>query len=399
MSEITNNQMTAPKPAEFKTSFIKIQDKYLSMIEGQMADHRISLDNYQKTCVMNAIAAMSNVMDKTGISFTHPDVDQTSVTQILLTVAALKLNASATPREVYFQVRNVGKIERDPKTLKPMDQKKWFKVLEMGIEGDGNDAMLRNFGAGIKKVGQHWLVRENDEFTPPRYKGMTVEPPVWVPKGSGRVVAVVYPIVKDDGTEEYHLSYRADVKSNLLAHLSNNMMNETFGIAADRYKASDDQIAKINKKKSEILDRAENMSLDEILDDKSLESFISPAWRSPQSREQMIIRKMRNNIVKKIPKDFGTGLAAGQYEQSADSDDREITKDAGGDVDLMIEAPQTIDIVPEQEPETPPAPVRKPEPVKPPRVHPQPQAQPPVPEEPSFDDFDPFADASRQIGL
>lgn len=381
-------QMTTAKPAEFKTSFIKVQDKYLSMVEQQMADHRITLDAYQKTCVMNAIAAMSNAMDKTGISFMHPDVDQTSVTQILLTVAALKLNASATPREVYFQVRNVGKIERDPKTLRPMDQKKWMKVVELGIEGDGNDAMLRRFGADIKKVGQYWLIRENDEFTPPKYKGMTVEPPTWVPKGSGRVIAVVYPIVKQDGTEEYHLAYRAEVKANLLAHLSNNMMNETFGLAADRFKADAGQIAKINAKKNEILDKAENMSLDEILDDKTLEPFISPAWRSPQSREQMIVRKMRNNIVKKIPKDFGSGMAAGEYEQSADADDREITKDVGGDIDLMIEAPQVIDIVPEQEPVVTPVPVQPAREVKPPKVHPQPQAPA------GFDDeYDPFAAA------
>ena len=378
MSEITNNQMTAPKPAEFKTSFIKVQDKYLTMVEQQMSEHRIALDEYQKTCVMNAIAAMSNAMDKTGISFAHPDVDQTSVTQILLTVAALKLNASATPREVYFQVRNVGKIERDPKTLRPMDQKKWMKVVEMGIEGDGNDAMLRRFGADIKKVGQYWLIRENDDFTPPKYKGMTVEPPTWVPRGSGRVIAVVYPIVKQDGTEEYHLSYRADVKANLLAHLSNNMMNETFGLAADRFKASSDQVAKINTKKAEILDKAEKMTIDEILDDKTLESYISPAWRSPQSREQMIIRKMRNNVTKKIPKDFGSGYASAKYEESDRGEEDVVSlKDAGGDSDEITE-PKVIDIVMNDEPEE----TKQESQVKPPKVHPKPFEQALEPNDP-----------------
>ena len=44
------------------------------------------------------------------------------------------------------------------------------------------------------------------------------------------------------------------------------------------------------------------MSLDDILDSQEYQSYISPAWKSPQSRESMIVRKMRNNIVKKIPK-------------------------------------------------------------------------------------------------
>lgn len=46
--------------------------------------------------------------------------------------------------------------------------------------------------------------------------------------------------------------------------------------------------------------------MDEILDNEEMQTLgnISPAWKEPQSRESMIIRKMRNRIVKKIPKDF-----------------------------------------------------------------------------------------------
>lgn len=368
-----NNQIAKP---EFKTSLIKIQDKYLGMIEGQMSDHRITLDPYQKNCVLNAISAIGAVMDKTGISFAHEDVDQSSITQILLTVAALRLNASATPREVYFQVRNTKKIIRNPKDLSQTSEA-WMKVVEMGIEGDGNDAMLRNFGAGIKKVGQYWTVREHDEFTPPRYKGMTVEPPTWVPKGmSNRVLAVVYPIVKDDGAEEYYISYRADVKANLIAHISNNLMNECFGIAVNRYKATPEQKVKIDAAKQKIIDGAAEKTLDEILDDESLAAYISPAWREPQSRELMIIRKMRNNIVKKIPKDFQNGFAAGQYEGKA-ADDDEITKDAGGDLEALPEPPTAvIDITPADiVAEAPAPPVTPVEAVKPPKTRPQPTPQ------------------------
>ena len=50
------------------------------------------------------------------------------------------------------------------------------------------------------------------------------------------------------------------------------------------------------------MNNLKTMSLDDILDSQEYQSYISPAWKSPQSRESMIVRKMRNNIVKKILK-------------------------------------------------------------------------------------------------
>jgi hypothetical protein len=97
-------------------------------------------------------------------------------------------------------------------------------------------------------------------------------------------------------------------------------MNETFGIAEDRYKATDAQKKQIDAKKKEIMDKAREIGeLDKILDCEELAPYISPAWREPQSREQMVIRKMRNNVVKKIPKDFGSAIAAEQYHLMDDT--------------------------------------------------------------------------------
>jgi hypothetical protein len=378
MLKMAENQIAPTAKPEFKTSLIKVQDQYLGMVEQQLAGHRVGMNEYQKTCAINTISAIAAVMDKTGVSFNHADVDQSSITQILLTVTALQLNASATPREVYFQVRNVKKIVRNTQTLnKNDDTVKYVKVVEMGIEGDGNDALLRRFGADIKKVGQYWLVREGDDFQAPKYIGMKVEPPVWVPKGSGRVIMVVYPILKNDGAEEYHIAHRDEVKPNLMAHISNNLMNETFGVCQDRYKASQAQLDKIAEKKREIIDRANAMSIDEILDEKSFEAWISPAWREPYSRDLMIIRKMRNNIVKKIPKDFGSGFAAGQYEQSSqDEEFGQVTRDIGGDVDP--DSRQLMDINPELEP-VKSEPIKTPKP-RPQRTTPVQDAEPEVPQ-------------------
>ena len=54
----------------------------------------------------------------------------------------------------------------------------------------------------------------------------------------------MYPLQKNDGTIEYHIAEREGVVKNLLAHINNNMMNETFGIAENRYRATAKQLGR-----------------------------------------------------------------------------------------------------------------------------------------------------------
>ena len=95
-------------------------------------------------------------------------------------------------------------------------------------------------------------------------------------------------------------------------------MNETFGICADRYKATDKQKQEIAEKKRELLVKAKSLELDAILDSAEFDKYISPAWKEEQSRESMIIRKMRNNVVKKVPKSFASSLQAEIYNETSD---------------------------------------------------------------------------------
>lgn len=378
MAVKTNNTpATAPTivPAtqpDFKTCLVKAQDTYLKMIDAQFLSHGMKMSDYQKTCAMNAIYAFQTVLDKTGGKFSDPDFDQTSLTGILKTTAALELNASATPREVYFTIRKEKRGDL------------WIKKLEMGIEGDGNDALLRRFGVDVKKVGRPWLVREGDEFTFPTHTGFEVTPPVWVESGKGYIIRVVYPVLLDDDTAEFLIQERGDVRANLLAHLSNNLMNETFGLAESRFKAAIEIKAKIDAKKKELLDLAKKLEMEDILDNETLQPFLSPAWTEPQSREQMIIRKMRNNAVKKYPKDFGSSFVSEQYNGMDES-----YKDAQGEVDAnankemiditppdegivpslpLIEAPVDIDIPQPQKGSVDPIPKTRPEPYQQPSL-------------------------------
>ena len=87
-------------------------------------------------------------------------------------------------------------------------------------------------------VHPYWLVRSGDSFSYGKRKGIEVEPPEWEPTGKGEVVRVVYPIEYADGHTEFHFGERDDVLKNLYAHLSNNLMNETFGVCENRYDAT-----------------------------------------------------------------------------------------------------------------------------------------------------------------
>lgn len=284
--------MTEQTPATYRTGLTKLNDTFMPMVESQLYDNGIQMTEYQRTCVMNSISSINEMLLKEGLTVNQ--IDQSNLTQILLTVASLQLNSAATPREVYFIKRGESRGQGNAKAT----------VIEMGIEGDGNDALLSRFGRGIKKVHRHWEVKEDDDFTYMSYTGINVTPPTWVPKGSGKVVRVVYPLEYEDGQIEYFICEREDVKANLIAHMFNNLM-------WDKEK---------NDKKEKIRVFADAHSLDDMLNDKDMQVLgkISPAWKDPQSREAMIVRKMRNRIVKKIPKDFSNAYVATKFEEAED---------------------------------------------------------------------------------
>ena len=358
--------------AEFGTALTKVNDIYFPLIQKQLDGNGVNMDGYTRQCVLNAIGAINTAMSSKGIGWNNEQLDQSNVTDILMRVASLKLNASASPREIYFQMRNAPVKTRDA------DNKEvtiWKKQIEMGIEGDGNDSMLARFGRDVKKVGQFWLIREGDTFEYPQYTGFDVTPPKWIPKGKGDVIRVVYPILKTDDTVEFYIAERDDVLKNILAHISNNMMNETFGICADRYKATPDQKKQIEEKKTALMKKARELGLD-CLDETELQKWISPAWTEYQSREAMFIRKMRNNIVKKIPKDFGNAFVEMVYDTSTNETaarvHREIAENANQEVvDITLG-----DATPDNDPD--PGQNQLNEPINTPTNEPDPPTQPPA---------------------
>lgn len=297
------------KTEDYKTTLVKANDTYLGMIEKQMSGHKIPLSEYGKLCVVNAIGAINDLLVSNGLSFRSEELDTSTLTSALITAATLELNARAVNREIYFQIRN--------KKVKTANGDVWVKQLEWGIEGDGWEALVSKFGRNVKKVYPFWLVRSGDKYVPQRHKGIEVLPPEWEESGEGDVVRVVYPIMFKDGTVNFYTCERDDVLKNLYAHISNNLMNETFGICKDRYKATDAEKEKIAEKKKEILEKAKSEGW-YALDDEELKQYISPSWTEFHSRESMIIRKMRNRICKAIPKDLGNAFVSEIYNSAVD---------------------------------------------------------------------------------
>ena len=285
--------MAEQQKKEFTTALSQWSNEVTGLVRRDYESVGVTFDEYSRTCAMNAMTSIFHLVQQTDKASLN-QMDTSNLREVVAQAASLKLNANAVPRECYFQLRN-KKIGD-----------KYVKVVEMGVEGNGNDAMLRNFGVGVKTVYPCWLVKEGDEFTYPKRKGMRMEPPEWEEKGlSNKVVRVVYPILLNDGTEQYLIAERDGVKTNLFAHIKNNLLNETFGIAESSYKATPKQKEQIKAKKEEIFAELRKCNtVDEMLACEVARPYMSPAWLD--TPESMIIRKMRNNAIKNFPKDMNS---------------------------------------------------------------------------------------------
>lgn len=276
---------------EFTTGLSQWTNTITGLVSRDFEQNGVQYDEYSKQCAMNAMGAIFQLVQNTDKADMN-NLNTSNLREVVAQCASLKLNANAVPREVYFQLRS------------KQINGQWVKMVEMGVEGDGNDALLRQFGNGIDTVYPVWLVKEGDDFAYPRRRGINVEPAEWTPKGlSDKTVRVVYPIKLKDGSVDYLIAEREPVRTNLIAHIKNNMLNETFGICADRYKGTPKQKEEIKVKKAEILSAIrECETLEDILNCEVAKPYISAAWLD--TPEAMIVRKMRNNAIKKFPKNL-----------------------------------------------------------------------------------------------
>lgn len=275
---------------QMTTALSQWSNAVTDLVSSDFENHGEKLDDYAKTCALNAMSSIYELVTADGVDM--QEISASNLRSVVAECAGMRLNPNAFPREVYFQKRK-KKIGND-----------YVQTIEMGIESAGMETLMREFGAGVKNIYDWWVVKEGDDFVYPRRKGLEVTPPEWEEKGlSQKVARVVLPVEKVDGTITYLITERESVKVNLRAHVKNNLMNETFGICKNRYDASDAQKKEIAARKQIIYDALDKCeTLDAMLECAEAKPYISDAWLS--SSESMILTKLKNNTIRKYPKNF-----------------------------------------------------------------------------------------------
>lgn len=330
----TNNEVAEKK--QFTTSLSQWSNEITGLIARDYEACGVQFDDYSKKCALEAMTSIYTLV-KNDEKVNMGNLDTSNLRGIVEHCASLKLNASAYPRECYFQLRSV-KVGNE-----------WQKVVEMGIEGAGYDSLLANYGKDVEQVYPYWVIKEGDTYIPPKHKGLEVTPPEWEENGlSDKAIRVVYPVKLKDGSVTYLSADRNSVKVNLLAHVKQNMMNATFGICADRYKATEKQKEEIKAKKDEILNALRACAtVDDMLACEIARPFISGAWLD--TPESMIQRKMCNNATRKFPKNYDPMARQAQIEMDEvyQESQEEIANNANTVEFEEVVEPQETEAVPE----------------------------------------------------
>lgn len=305
-----------PTTTAVNNPLLRFQHNILDQIGSWANRNELSFDESDKNRAVNALRTIEPMLLEKGLDWNYfnDPLLRNNITSVLQQVMFLKVNPSVVPRECYFIWRNTKVGTTKNKYGKEEDVKKLF--LEFGIEGAGNDTILREFGVNVKQV-KSYMVYEGDQFTGVSFDGFEEIPPKFTPKmrklgeSKGKALYAVYLIQKTDGRIETAIAEREDVKQSLLAHIRQNIMY---------YHNAEELLSNLNE-----------YSLDDILNNNlptttfelarpqgnrkvEISDLISPAWKSVVSREKMIERKMRNHAIRRYPKNFSHKVVEELYE-------------------------------------------------------------------------------------
>ncbi len=285
-----------------KQTMLQTTHAWISKLSAFANSSNLQFDDYQKEIVVNTVRKIQeNGYDIFGY-------DQNNVADVLYQTAFLRLNPSAIPRHCYFINRDVYE-----------NGKKAGSKLEVAIEGEGNDEILRQHGYKIEKILPVWVIREFDEFEEGYYQGINYVPPTWRPKKlkigekKGRIIKVIYPIVREDGTAEYWGADREDLQPIISKHIEQNLSG---------YRRADkngfEKFMKGLKELTfdEIIEKYQDEAISYTAYGKSNTSKIILDSYTGATGEAMIIRKLRNLAIRTFPKNFDTTVVAKIYEKT-----------------------------------------------------------------------------------
>lgn len=325
------------------TGTVKFQADLANELDVASEQMGASFSEYGKKCVVNAIAGLAFTCTSQGINL--KDLDPTLLKLELQHVGYTELNYAAIPSEIYFDLRKVTKADESGNEVVRYN-------IAIKPQGAGNEKLTRKYGVGLKKdIGLHspWLIREGDEFELPSFNGIEMTPPKWKPKSlDGKVTMVVYPAVKVDGSVEFLMATREGVKANIIAQIRQNSLyafkKEVINKVGKKYQAVDTEAR--DKFYEELNVYAESHKLEELLAEPKYAEYVNPTYTSGGSKEQMILRKMKNNALKNYPKEYDNAFVRdaveGMFEDFDDSlKEKPVKKDVVAKVEREInEEPQ-----------------------------------------------------------
>ena len=318
---MSNNQL--PNVALSKGT--KYQVDLVNQIDKATKEMGQEFTQYGRECVINAMANLVTYCRTNDIKFELLDI--TMVKIALQNVGYTELNFNAYPAEAYFDIRKNGPTYAV--TIKP--------------QGAGNEKLTRRFGVNVKELKTCILVREGDEYTLPGFDGTKMTPFTWKPKSlDKKVVLVVYPLEKADGTYEYLMATRESIKPNLIAQIRQNNLyefkkkNESTGRLDVDTKARDEFYEMVNNE-------FEKLTVDQILANPRWRAELTPTYTSGGSQEAMIIRKMKNNALKNYPREYSSDAVANAVKDMwEDRDDSVFQKEEAIDVDAVEKVEKEI---------------------------------------------------------
>ena len=318
--EITQNTQPANRPPK---SMMAAQKDYVTAIGKGLQDIIGKIDNYQAVCGYNIMAQINVQLAKDGLDYNSPNVDKETINNAIKYAIVYSLNTDN--KEVFVIVRNEKRGQS------------WIKIIEVKPQYRGVLKILSTFGRDIEKVYPEWIVREGDDFKYQTFKGIEVTPPEWQPHGTeGKVLRVVVPIKYKNGFVDYRIAERESVATNIKAQIKQALMN--------------------NQSKEEVLAKIQDMSLEELLTDKTIAKYVNDTYTG-LSKEEMLITKLVLNAVKRVQIDYSSALARELNEKTFDNADVYIKNHNAEEVLAMGNAPMLEDVKEiEAEPENKPEP-------------------------------------------
>ena len=341
---ITTKQNAVEKPEDkLSSAASKIANIYLQDLINLNAAVGVPMTEESKRCATNAIISLVGSLGAEEVR----KLPREQLIQVLQFVTINGLDVFSD--QVFLDKHWNVKEKRYDIKAKP--------------QGNAYEIMTRRFGVDVKAIHQAIIVHEGEELILPQYDGLNITNMVYKPKLDcldNKAAVVYYIIEKTDGRLDYAIATRDGVAKNLMAQILQNTLHDES----------------VNR--AELMKELDGKTLDELLADPKLAQYISPTYRSPASKESMIITKMKKNALLHYTRDLGRSAAfekvASVFEEDSNTDmvvGKNVVSEQDGDgakaegnkiADFAVKEPEEPAEAPVEE--TKPAEVKKEEPKK-----------------------------------